>query len=363
MKGINAGACSALLLAMFMLAAAGCGGSATDGPVESPAPVSAPTSTSSTPAPGEDDATIDAGPDAAAPAEDVEPQAPQQDTGFDMGSVPVSTAALGEFPYFTLPEGYGNPNRPVPVRDFDRVAVWTGERLEWVEGRVFESIVHAERGKGWSKLEVVRNLDHQVRQAGGVKVAESRPPGEVTQIWQDGQAHSPGRGDIFNNDVSTWLVRRVDRDIWLHFVGNTASGAWMVIESAAFEPTSSLLPAAEIRQQLDADGRVAIEVNFAVDEAEILPDAQPQLDQVLALLHDDPDLRLSINGHTDATGDAAHNQRLSEARARAVVAALTAQGIDASRLQAEGHGQSQPVADNDTDEGRAMNRRVELVRL
>ena len=84
---------------------------------------------------------------------------------------------------------------------------------------------------------------------------------------------------------------------------------------------------------------------------------------MLALLREDPALRLSIDGHTDASGDAAHNLRLSEARARSVVAALTGQGIDAARLEAKGHGQSRPVADNATDDGRAKNRRVELVRL
>ena len=136
-----------------------------------------------------------------------------------------------------------------------------------------------------------------------------------------------------------------------------------VVETTPLEITAGLLDASGLKRQIDADGRVAIEVNFAVDSADIVPDSQPQIDQVLALLREDPALRLSIDGHTDATGDAAHNLQLSEARAKSVVAALVAQGIEASRLEAKGHGQSQPVADNDSDEGRAKNRRVELVRL
>lgn len=359
MNGINIGARTGLFLAIFAFVAAGCSGPAGDAPVEeaAPAPVSMP----------EPGAREDIGGDTQeAPVqqvEEVEPEAGPQDTGFDIESVPVSTVALGEFPYFTLPEGYRNPNRPQPVREFDRAAVWTGDRLEWVEGRIFESRIGAERGKGWSKLEVVRNLDHQVQEAGGVKVTESRPPQDVIQAWGDGQGYSVGRGDIFNHEASTWLVRRSDRNIWLHFVGTSAGGAWMVIESAAFVPTASLLPATEMKQQLEADGRVAIEVNFAVDKADILPESQPQIEQVLALLEGDPGLRLSIDGHTDATGGAAHNQSLSEARAQAVVAALVGQGVDAARLEANGYGQTRPVADNDTDEGRAKNRRVELVRL
>ena len=84
--------------------------------------------------------------------------------------------------------------------------------------------------------------------------------------------------------------------------------------------------------------------------------------EVVKLLHNSPALRLGIEGHTDNTSTPAHNQQLSEARARAVVAALTAQGIAGSRLQAAGFGQSKPLADNATEAGRAKNRRVELVK-
>lgn len=82
------------------------------------------------------------------------------------------------------------------------------------------------------------------------------------------------------------------------------------------------------------------------------------------MLKDHPDLRLSIEGHTDATGNEQHNQELSERRAASVKAFLVSEyGIDGSRLQTKGFGQSKPVADNNTPEGRQQNRRVELVKL
>src|SRR5690606_28005143 len=127
------------------------------------------------------------------------------------------------------------------------------------------------------------------------------------------------------------------REVWVHAALDYLSSGWVVAEREGFVQTAALLPASELKQQLDADGRVAIQVNFAVDKADILADSQPQVEQVLALLREDPSLRLSIDGHTDDTGDAAHNRRLSEARAKSVVLALTSQGIDASRLQAKGH--------------------------
>ncbi|AHJ96013.1 Outer membrane protein [Hymenobacter swuensis DY53] len=85
--------------------------------------------------------------------------------------------------------------------------------------------------------------------------------------------------------------------------------------------------------------------------------------EVLALLRQNPQLRLAVQGHTDNVGTAARNQQLSDDRASAVVTELTQAGIAAGRLQTAGFGQTKPLADNSTEEGRAKNRRVELVKL
>ncbi|AMR27199.1 hypothetical protein A0257_08875 [Hymenobacter psoromatis] len=116
------------------------------------------------------------------------------------------------------------------------------------------------------------------------------------------------------------------------------------------------------KKKLAAEGHVALYLNFDPDKATLRPAAQPVLAEVRTLLTQSPELRLAVQGHTDNTSTPAHNQQLSEARAQAVVAALTAQGIAASRLSASGFGQTKPLADNATEAGRAQNRRVELVR-
>ncbi len=85
--------------------------------------------------------------------------------------------------------------------------------------------------------------------------------------------------------------------------------------------------------------------------------------EVLKLLQQNLTLRLAVHGHTDNAGTPPHNQQLSEARARAVVASLTGAGITTSRLQVAGFGQTRPLADNATEAGKAQNRRVELVKL
>ncbi|MEZ0471264.1 OmpA family protein [Luteimonas salinilitoris] len=288
--------------------------------------------------------------------------------GFDLDSIPISTAPLGEFPYFSVPEGYREDSRNARRLDFAQVAFWTGDRFETVEGKVYATgiRVKSDSDKQFSALEVVRNLEHVVTSAGGVQVADGQVPREArkdkaiealmreyhteAKCW----AHDP---------MQTFVLRRTDRTIWVRTCKSQRFAGLIVAETQPFVPTSKLLPAETLKQKLEADGRVALQVNFATDKADILPGSQPQIAQVLQLLQQDPALKLSVDGHTDDTGGAAHNQALSEARARAVVAALAAEGIDPARLQAQGFGQDAPVADNATEQGRAQNRRVELVRI
>jgi outer membrane protein OmpA-like peptidoglycan-associated protein len=100
--------------------------------------------------------------------------------------------------------------------------------------------------------------------------------------------------------------------------------------------------------------------NFGFDSAELTPEAQSILDEQAALLEQESDVRVKIEGHTDSTGPEAYNQGLSERRAKAVEEYLASKGISADRLEIMGYGPSSPIAPNDTKEGRAMNRRVEL---
>ena len=78
-------------------------------------------------------------------------------------------------------------------------------------------------------------------------------------------------------------------------------------------------------------------------------------------MNDNPQLKFVVEGHTDSDGDAAMNLKLSEARAKAVMEELVRLGIDSSRLQSKGHGESNPLASNNKPEGKAQNRRVEFV--
>jgi OOP family OmpA-OmpF porin len=101
-------------------------------------------------------------------------------------------------------------------------------------------------------------------------------------------------------------------------------------------------------------------VNFEFDSSDLTAEGRAILDRGASMLQSNPAVRVEIVGHTDARGSDTYNQGLSERRAESVRAYLESNGIAASRLSASGRGESAPVASNDTDEGRAQNRRVEL---
>lgn len=104
-------------------------------------------------------------------------------------------------------------------------------------------------------------------------------------------------------------------------------------------------------------------VNFKTDSDELTPESLAILDGVSATLSGNPDIKVMVAGHTDSDGDEAYNKDLSQRRAQAVVDYLGDNGVDAANLVAKGYGEEQPVAGNDTAEGKAQNRRVELNRL
>ncbi len=104
-------------------------------------------------------------------------------------------------------------------------------------------------------------------------------------------------------------------------------------------------------------------ITFDVGKATIKPESMGEINRIVQLMTENPDLKFSVEGHTDSTGNATSNQTLSEQRSQAIVAKLVELGIAADRLTAVGKGQNSPIADNSTDEGRAKNRRVEFVKL
>jgi OOP family OmpA-OmpF porin len=102
------------------------------------------------------------------------------------------------------------------------------------------------------------------------------------------------------------------------------------------------------------------DVLFDFDKTNIKPEAAAILDRLVAFMNENKDRRVALSGHTDSIGTEKYNQGLSERRAASVKNYLVKKGVDGSRVTSQGFGESKPIADNKTKEGRAKNRRVEI---
>lgn len=137
-----------------------------------------------------------------------------------------------------------------------------------------------------------------------------------------------------------------------------------IIESEAMDTEMVTVKAAAMAKGIDATGHMAVYgIYFDTDSAAIKPESSSTLEEISKLLENRPALKLHVAGHTDSQGGYEHNMDLSRRRAEAVTASLVSEyKIDSGRLRAAGVGPLSPVASNDSPEGRARNRRVELVK-
>jgi outer membrane protein OmpA-like peptidoglycan-associated protein len=190
-------------------------------------------------------------------------------------------------------------------------------------------------------------------------------------------------GTALPEACNSWDVNGSSVARWLTAVGTGPRGGatWIFIgcvEGALDGPAGPILvvdvaPMAQ-KVEIDADylageidktGRVAVYgITFATGKSDITGDSAKVLAEIASLLERKPDWRLRVEGHTDNVGSARSNQELSTRRAQAVKAWLgTKHGVKPERLESQGLGDARPVADNGTEQGRAKNRRVELVKL
>lgn len=293
---------------------------------------------------------------------------------FDPTSVPVTTAALPPFPFFKDPEGLVNDFQGSDaILSFDRRYFIAGAKLVPQEGRMglFRyNLENPPSGRRYSQIEFLRNYENAITALGGQKISTAQFSPElyatagsrddVEKHWAAG-APADRRAEHY-----TYLLRSADnKEYWIHVsAGDTIPlmGFVAVLEKQGMKSSLSFLDAAAMKKELDAKGRVALYINFDTDKATLRPDSQGVIEEVNKLLTADGALKLAIEGHTDNTGSADHNRQLSTARARAVFGALIGLGVDPSRLSSKGYGPDKPLADNASEEGRAKNRRVELVK-
>jgi OmpA-OmpF porin, OOP family len=188
--------------------------------------------------------------------------------------------------------------------------------------------------EGVSTIQVFRNLETALR-TGGFHIVYENSPGYISA-----------------NKGKTWVV-----------IENSGSFYYQTIVTEQEMKQEVTADASSLKDELDESGHVAVYgILFDTGKATIQPSSEDTLNQIAKLMQDNADLKLRVEGHTDNVGSAASNQLLSEKRAQSVKAWLVSHGVAADRLTAKGFGDTKPVADNSTDDGKAKNRRVELAK-
>lgn len=182
------------------------------------------------------------------------------------------------------------------------------------------------------------------------------------QVFRNFQTALKNAGFTIDFTQSPYLITAHKGSTWVHIDSKGTFYDQTIVTSKEMKQEVTA-DASSLKEEIEKSGHVAVYgIHFDTGKATIQPDSEDTLKQVVVLLQQNPDLKLRVEGHTDNQGTAAANQALSEKRAQAVVAWLTAHGASAAQLKAQGFGQSKPVADNSSEEGRAKNRRVELAK-
>jgi OOP family OmpA-OmpF porin len=261
----------------------------------------------------------------------------------------------------------------------------TGEGFQTLEGR--EILIYYKLPEGRSALEAFRNYETALKGKGfsvlfgcnaadgSCFVGKSQEAPYLIGAALGGANSLPRLVDDYPHNwfdqKARYILARSDTPAGAVYasisLGESARGTVAVVRIVETKQMEAdkivVLSASEMGEALDKDGRVNIySLHFDFDKDTLRPESKPTLDEIAKLLTDKPDLKLQIVGHTDNKGTADYNMDLSGRRAGNVVGALTeGHDIDEGRLSWTGKGFNEPVASNDTEDGRAKNRRVELV--
>lgn len=168
-------------------------------------------------------------------------------SSFNPDTAPRSTQPIGEFPFIQLPPGY--QARKSKMMDFARFPFWVGDGAIWVEGKFYQVNFVPASGKEFSDQDVRKDIERKIHQLGGKKVWQ----GKIPSPFEDGLSDEidlgfiVGRGDTTNYSFSTYLIRRTEGNIWLHFgtdysEGTTTRQGWMTVGlEQPFQPSARLL--------------------------------------------------------------------------------------------------------------------------
>jgi OmpA-OmpF porin, OOP family len=256
-----------------------------------------------------------------------------------------------ESEYKDTPWFSGMPNFTIydaEDKEFDSYNFFTGKNCTTVEGKKFKRTYSLkEDAQKSSVIQIMRNYSNAIKSMGGTVIYEG----------------APQNADCAENNGINMVTGKAVKDgneMWVEVASLGGDDYYLTI--VIKELMKQVVTANDMFEAINRDGHIALYINFDTGKSIIRDESRPIIDQIVQMMKSNPDLKIAVDGHTDNVGTPASNKILSEARARSVVSAIVSQGIAADRLNPEGFGQDKPIADNSTEEGRAKNRRVELVK-
>lgn len=297
---------------------------------------------------------------------------------FDWSKITVSNSEIGNFPYISSPKGMylwkkegsdEKAEKPYTKKwDFNRLIMFDGKNLFNAEGKRAVLIFNMEdKSLDFNQYLFDKSVKDYFKKIGAVQIFKGQINrdllDEINKKEGDMTVYNHIEGDPWNSDpIRNWVLNSKSGKIVFQVWSNSASAEIGVVELDGFKQTIKAPTASEIKEAIDKEGKAVLHINFDLNKATLKPDGQKVVDEIQKVLEQTPDLKLSIEGHTDNTGNEKLNKELSEKRANTVKFALAGKGIDISRLSSKGFGAEKPLVANDTEENKAKNRRVELVK-
>lgn len=287
------------------------------------------------------------------------------DKGFDINKIPFSTADIGDFPFINLSQGLQEMNKPL-VKEFDICFFPINGVMTPFEGKLYKTFVSPKQGEEFSQHFFEKSMADYLQSIGAVKVFDGEITKEEYERYNKQDPNKGGEGDMgyAGQNMKFWVLRTKDKgNVYIQYLSNNAGASLNVLQEANFKQTITKVTADDIANDLTKNGKSILYINFDVDQAKITQEGDEIVTEIANALKKDNTMKISIEGHTDNSGDAKHNKKLSNDRANTVMQKLIALDIDKTRLSAIGYGAEKPLVANDTEENKAKNRRVELVKV